>query len=304
VGAGSGIGAQLYRSKDGSSVELVNTKPDFKSTRVYDPDTSTLVINNTMIGELVVFDNQLYAFTWSREFQYQDIVVRMLGCKMNQSRIRSLSSGSPGAFEVWRSKDGVNWEKVVGKDDLYGNGMGFCLKDPAEGLANDVVTSARVFKGQLYLGTMNDNAHSAIWRTSDGTNWTKVLDFFDLGEKANYYVWRMIQFQDRLFVGTMNIGQVTDSGVTGGQIWASESGDPGTFHNLVHNGFDGETWTDGASIEIPKNIGIRTFGIFNNTLFAGTATIISVLIPKEDGSSDRRIVAGGDVGCEIWKMVP
>jgi hypothetical protein len=256
-----------------------------------------------MIGELVVFNNQLYAFTWAREFQYQDIVVRMLGCDMRQSLVSSLYSRAPGAFEVWRSKDGINWEKVVGKDDPYGNGMGFCLKDPAEGLANDVVTSARVFKGKLYLGTMNDNAHSSVWSTSDGTTWTKVLDFFDLGEKANYYAWRMIQFQEKLFIGTMNIGQVTDPGVTGGQIWMSESGDHGTFYPVVHNGFDGETWTDGASIKIPKNIGIRTFAIFNNTLFAGTATIISAVIPKEDGSNDRRTVAGSNIGCEIWKMV-
>ncbi len=302
VGAGSGIGAQLYQSKDGSTVDLIKTNPDFKSTRIYDPDKGTLVTNNTMIGELVVFNNQLYAFTWSREFQYQDLVVRMLGCEINQSWLRS-SSPSPGAFEVWRSKDGINWEKVVGKDDAYGNGMGFCLKDP-DGLANDVVTSAMVFKDHLYLGTMNENAHSAIWRTSDGTRWTKVLDFVELGEKANYYVWRMIQFQDKLFLGTMNIGPAADPAVTGGQIWASQSGSAGTFYNLVHNGFDEETWTNGESIEIPKNIGIRTFGIFNNSLFAGTATIISVLIPKGNDPNNPRTVAGSNIGCEIWKLVP
>ncbi|MEW5803582.1 MAG: hypothetical protein AB1847_15925 [bacterium] len=303
AGAGSGIGAQLYRSKDGLNWSLVETKPAFTSTMVYDPNIGIKVRNNTMIGELSVFRNQLYAFTWSRVFQYQDVVERMLGCEMDRVRERPLSSSSPGAFEVWRSSNGLNWEKVVGLDDPYGNGMGFCNKDPF-GLTNDVVTSSLVFKGQLYLGTMNDNAHSAIWKTSDGTHWTKVLDFFDLGETGNYYVWRMVEFQDKLFIGTMNVGPAADPGVTGGQIWASEAGDPGTFYNLVHNGFDGETWTNGTTIEIPKNIGIRTFGVFNNALYAGTATIISAVIPKEDGSDDRRIIAGNDIGCEIWRMKP
>ncbi len=293
--------AQLYKSKDGLNWSRVRTKSNFEFTKVIDPDTGFLVTNNVMIGELVVFRDQLYAFTWTTALKYRDILERVFGYAVD---ISTPIPNSPGAFEVWRTSDGLQWEKVVGRNDSYGNGMGFCLKDP-DGLANDAVTSAIVYKGYLYLGTVHRNARSSIWRTSDGTDWTKVVDFFDLGEKANYYTWRMISFQDKLFVGVMNLGPETAPGVTGAQIWVSDSGDPGTFYNSVHNGFDGEIWTDGAGITLPKNCGIRTFGIFNGTLFAGTATILSVPIPPEkvDGSQGRSMIAGNDIGCEIWKLV-
>lgn len=310
AGAGSNE-AQLYRSKDGFNWQVVNANPSFTSTKVSDPNSGSEVTNNTMIGELEVFNDQLYVFTWTREVRYRDIVEHMLGLTIDTpSRSNpswsdlSRSDPSPGAFEVWRSRDGVNWEKVVGKDDPYGNGMGFCLRDPDAGMDNDAIISTAVFRGQLYAGTLNSHADTAIWRTSDGTQWTKVLDFFDLGEKANYYVWRMIQFQDKLFIGTMNVGPSKENpDVTGSQIWASETGDSGTFYNLVHNGFDGETWSDGANVEIPKNIGIRTFGIFHDTLFAGTATIISTPITKRQSDGETRI-AGRDIGCEVWRMIP
>jgi len=300
--AGGGDGkAQLYRSKNGLDWNRVWTKSNFESTKVLDPKTGIMVTNNVMIGELVVFQNQLYAFTWTKGLKYRDILERAFGYNVDTSTLVSIS---PGAFEVWRSSDGLDWEKVVGKDDAYGNGMGFCLKDP-EGLANEAVSSAMVFKGYLYLGTVNDDARSSLWRTSDGTRWTKVVNFYDMGEEANYYTWRMISFQDKLFVGVMNLGPATASGVTGAQIWVSYSGDPGTFYPMVHNGFDGETWTDGAGITIPKNCGVRTFETLNDTLFAGTATILSVPIPVEkvDGSQGRSTIAGNDIGCEIWKLV-
>ncbi|MEW6379672.1 MAG: hypothetical protein AB1611_08685 [bacterium] len=304
AGAG-GYGAQLYRSKDGVNWRLAKTNPPFQSIRVYDPQIGTAVVNNTMIGELAVFHDQLYAFTWTKEARYRDVADHVFGYEVDRP---TYYSNSPGAFEVWRSSDGINWEKVIGKDDKYGNGMGLSLRDP-EGLANDVVTSAIVFNDRLYMGTQNANGNSSIWRTSDGTTWTKVLDFLELGEIANYYVWRMISFQDRLFVGTMNVGPATAPGVTGAQVWVSPSGDPGSFQNLVHNGFDGESWTNGADLEIPKNIGARTFGILNNTLYVGTAVIPSVLIPRRYNGGgykfgDRPLaIAGRDVGCEIWRLV-
>ena len=293
--------AQLYRSRDGLNWSRVEIDSSIGSTRAADPATGITVTNNIMIGELVAFHDQLYAFTWTKDLKYRTVLERVFGYDVNTS---TLIPVSPGAFEVWRSSNGLDWEKVVGKDDAYGNGMGFCLKDP-EGLANEGVTSALVFKGNLYLGTVNDHARSSVWRTSDGTQWTKVVDFYDMGEEANYYAWRMISFQDKLFVGVMNLGPSTATGVTGAQIWVSYSGDPGTFYPAVHNGFDGKTWTDDAGITIPKNCGVRTFGVFNDTLFAGTATILSVPIPmkKVDGSYGRPVIAGNDIGCEVWKLV-
>ncbi|MEW5804151.1 MAG: hypothetical protein AB1847_18810 [bacterium] len=295
-GAGNN-GAQLCRSKDGLDWELVKTEPKFESTRVFDPNTNSWVTNNTLIGELVVFKDKLYAITWTKDLKPLVVIDTM---KEEPTKDLKLPQ-SPGAFEVWRSSDGVKWETVVGQNDRYGNGMGFSRRDP-DGMNNDIVTSSTVFNGCLYLGTQNSEGNTSIWRTSNGTEWTKVLAFYDLGERYNYYIWRMIAFRDKLFIGTLNEGAVEDAGVTGAQIWISNSGDPGSFSNLIHNGFDGETLTL-ADITMPKNYGIRCFGILNDTLFAGTATIISIPVPKYN-PDDEVTIAGKDVGCEIWKMIP
>jgi len=301
AGAG-GYNAELYRSKDGLNWQLVKTEPSFQSTKVYDPEVKRMTDNNVMIGELMVFNGQLYAFTWTKEARYRDLADHVFDSGVDRTTV---TSNSPGAFEVWRSSDGVSWEKVVGQDDPYGNGMGFYLKEGPSGMDNDEVTSTVVFGENLYLGTQNSSGNSSIWRTPNGTEWTKVLDFHDLGEVANYYIWRMIPFHDRLFVGVMNVGQVNDPGVTGAQVWVSTSGDPGSYHYIVHNGFDGETWSDGAGSVIPKNTGVRSFGILNNTLYAGTAVIPSVLVPRSAivHSNRQSLIAGRDIGCEIWRLI-
>jgi len=303
-------GANLCRSKDGFTWRLVKTNPGFQSTRVLDPNTNSLVTNNMMIGELAVFNNQLYAFTWAKDVQPE------LYLKMTQAtpeEAAGMVSQPPGAFEIWRSSDGVTWERVVGQNDAYGNGMGFSLLDPDEGLNNDIAVSTAVFKGQLYVGTQNNNKNTSIWRTPNGTQWTKVLSFFDLGENSNVYVWRLFPFKDKLYVSTLNVGAVGAPGITGAQIWASDSGDPDTFYNLVHNGFDGESvaWGD---VQLPKNYGVRCFGVLNDTLFAGTATIFTMPITSTQNHAGSRLgnimgirgtaFVGQDVGCEIWQMVP
>jgi len=66
AGAGHN-GAEVYRSKDGLTWELVDANPKFTSTQVLDPVTNTLTTNNIMIGELAVFNDQLYAFTWTTD---------------------------------------------------------------------------------------------------------------------------------------------------------------------------------------------------------------------------------------------
>jgi len=339
AGTGSKM-AKLYRSKDGVRWELVKTQPGFESTVVSYPKMPNIqVTNNILIGELAVFNDQLYAFTWTDDLTstrgpfsrslpkdpllrvgseisvepeisvvqslYDDPPVEsMYGIIMGRSNGPEFSR-APGAFEVWRSSDGVKWEKVVGKDDIYGNGMGFSSKDPAN-LQNDLVTSVAVFNGGLYIGTQNPDGKTSVWRTFEGTRWEKVLDFLELGEEYNFYVWRMISCRDkasnreRLFIGTMNMGSKIDPKVTGAQIWASYSGDPGSFTKLVSNGFDGET-IKVAGITMPKNYGIRSFGILNDTLFAGTATMLSIAMP---GPPFGITIAGKRSGCEIWKLLP
>lgn len=292
-------GADLYRSKNGLKWGLVKTIPDFKSTMVFDPYKDTRVMNNAMIGELAVFKDRLYAFTWTKDVDIQG----MKAINRNeQNSDKTNMPSAPGAFEVWRSNDGVNWEKVVGQDDPYGNGMGFSLHDP-ENLDNDVITSVAVFEGYLYLGTGHDYGKASIWRTSEGTQWEKVLDFYQVGEKFNYYVWRMYPFNNKLFVGTLNIGDSEIPGVTGAQIWSSDTGDADSFYPLVLNGFDGKVIQFTRDLYLPKNCGIRSMSVFNDALFIGTATIPSVPVSRRGRRFGLHIV-GKEAGCEIWKLVP
>ena len=113
----------------------------------------------------------------------------------------------------------------------------------------------------------------------------------------------MIPFRGKLYIGTFNMLASPIPGISGGQIWVTESGEPGTFYKIVSHGFDGETisWMSEA-IRIPKNYGIRSFAVHNNQLFAGTATIFSIPVPRFNGSQIGITIAGKDVGCEIWKM--
>jgi len=291
AGMGSN-GAKLYRSKDGFDWQLVNDKPGFESTKIVNPNTGRLINNNLMIGELAVFKGYLYAFTWTNDGE-RGVIAKNVQESTQKNILASdvLVPLSPqGAFEVWRSKDGINWKKVVGLNDPYDNGLGFSGHDP-ENLDNNVVPAVTVFQDHLYLGTEHDSGKTAVWRTANGTDWNKVLNFYDLGEKCNYYIWSMLPFNDQLFVGTLNVGSTRNADVTGAQIWVSDSGDLGSFYNLVHNGFDGESIIVSPTLKIPKNMGVRTFGILNDTLFAGTATY-----PMSN--------IGQNVGCEIWKMIP
>ena len=299
AGTGSN-GAKLYRSIDGSNWTQVYTNPSLESTKVLDPETNIEVINNVMIGELTVFNGYLYAFTWTMDIDPKALK-KIIDRDNTPNPNTPYFPPTPGAFEVWRSSDGINWEKVVGKNDIYHNGLGFYCYDP-ENLDNDAVTAVTVFKGKLYLGTANCWRKSSVWRTSEGTHWEKVLDFFELGEEYNYYIWRMISFNGRLFVGTMNTGPAQESGATGAQIWVSDSGKPGSFTNIIHNGFDGKTITVMDRI-IPKNMGIRCFNEFRGQLFVGTATIFSIPVQRSKGKHGITI-AGKNIGCEIWKMVP
>jgi len=302
AGVGGSI-ASLYRSKDGFEWDYVATEPNIGSQMTQDPLTGLYIINNVMIGELAVFGDYLYAFTWTKDLDYRAIswLIKRIAQAGNQGEEILSIPATPGAFEVWRSKNGVNWEVVVGQDDSYGNGMGFSGYSP-ENLDNDAVTSVAVFKNHLYLGTEHDKGRTSIWRTAEGTTWEKVLDFYDLGEHFNYYVWRLQPFNGRLFAGTMNLGAVINPKVTGAQIWVSDSGNRNTFSPLVYNGFDGEAALTVAGLRIPKNFGIRSFGVFNNSLFTGTATLSGISAWKVDQSEG--LPMPKEIGCEVWKLYP
>ena len=93
VGVG-GDAAKLYRSRDGLNWELVNDK-SFDSTKVPDPKKG-LVTNNVMIGELAVFNNQIYAFTWTKDANYRS--TRWLLNRSIQESIQDNNSQDPSTL--------------------------------------------------------------------------------------------------------------------------------------------------------------------------------------------------------------
>jgi len=250
---------------------------------------------NIGVGELIPFDppddglgiEYLYAGTWTVE------------------SFDILDPSKHKGFEIWRTNgtekgDGtLYWEQVVGRDIPYGNPPGFGDSKNAN------VMSVETFDGALYVGTLNFADGAEIWRTRDGTTWECVVPYGFV--RLNGYIWRMIEYQDKIIAGTMNP-------LFGCELWASGTGDHGTWEQINLNGMD-------LSYNIPLNIsrlfnntelppvpiadqyGVRTVGIYEGYLMVGTASRgdwvdmgLDMMLgndPPHDYSTY--------VGCEVWQ---
>jgi hypothetical protein len=113
------------------------------------------------------------------------------------------------------------------------------------------IHSLEAFNGQIYATTQNVADHGQLWRTSEGLTWTQVISSGFWGVPTDTLVapLDMIEFQDQLYLGITDIGP--------GQVWRSP---------------DGEVWTqvEGAGFENPNNLGINTFAVFKDWLYAAT----------------------------------
>jgi hypothetical protein len=96
--------------------------------------------NNTVVSSMTVFNGNIYA-----------------------------GSANVSGAQVWRSQDGVTWEKVVD----FGDGTG--LTGGVSDLNNDRITSMAVNGNYLYIGTKNNvgggGNGAEVWRTPDGVTW-------------------------------------------------------------------------------------------------------------------------------------
>jgi hypothetical protein len=191
-------------------------------------------------GEIIEFNGSLYVGTWSSP---------KYGC------------------EIWRF-NGSTWTNVVGRfGPIWGCGFG--------NIHNCAVTSMTVFKGHLYVGTMNfdwsNNGFCEVWRNNNSncTDWVKVVDngFRDgsgAGPTArNAYAWRMVNFSGMLYVGTFNI-PIPWWGERGCELFRSGTGNSGDWHIMNLSG--------GQGFGEKENYGIRGLVNWNNQyLYVGVA---------------------------------
>lgn len=106
-----------------------------------------------------------------------------------------------GFCQIWRSSNGENWTKVADR--------GFRDFDTTEKTHNIDARAMMVYKDWLYVGTSNRGplgGHKGcqLWKTSDGTNWSKVeLPGGDgFGEAENDGIFSMEIYNNWLYVGT------------------------------------------------------------------------------------------------------
>ena len=187
-------GGEIWRSGDGLNWTRVVTQGFGDPT-------------NGEVMRLAVFNNQIYAATWSY-------------------------TSTHGA-EIWRSAtgDSGSWTRVVS------NGLGDST--------NQAGLTMEVFNGALYAGTYSWDENTQrpagceIWRTTDGLNWTRVVtDGF--GNANCHASGALAGFGDYLYAG---LGIVNPDTWTRepGQIWrcsaASGCDEASDWSQVIADGF-------------------------------------------------------------------
>ena len=187
-------GGEIWRSSDGTSWEPV-VQGGFGDRY------------NGEVMRLAVFNNQIYAATWSY-------------------------TSTHGA-EIWRSSTGNagDWTRVIT------NGLGDAT--------NQAVLTMEVFNGALYAGTYSWDENTQrptgceVWRTTDGSNWTSVVTA-GLGTSNCGTVSSLAAFGDYLYAGT-GIWYARSDPPVGGEIWRCEAvsgcDEASDWQRIVVNGF-------------------------------------------------------------------
>ena len=144
--------------------------------------------------------------------------------------------------EIWRSADGENWSVVV--DQGFG-----ALGDAPR------IAAMGVYNGMFYAATGNwldpSPPGAQIWRTADGINWVSVVTG-GFGDNKNTAVLALEEINGFLYAGTRNE-------LTGGEIWRSPSGNPGSWTQVNQDGF-GDI----------SNTAITSLVVFRGMVYAGT----------------------------------
>ena len=195
-----------------------------------------------------------------------------------------------GGCQIWRSADGLSWEKVVDR------GFRDFLPENEQFIRNPYVWEMDVYKEKLYVGTFNCNSlfnlpegGCQLWCTEDGENWEKVdiPNGNGFGNEENYGIRRMEVYKDELYLAVAaNAYQFDGPNVQACELWK----------------YDGTNWTqiigdlqtnpyekDGFGSKYNKYIWSMTV-TSDDYLWVGTLNTQHVRIMNEDTK-----------GCEVWR---
>lgn len=260
------FGAQLLRTADGTTWEVVMTG-GFGNR-----DLAT-------IRGMAVFDGFIYVglqnfatgpgelWRSADGLNFEPVNVDGFGDPGNQSPhalevfagqlyVANKHRSNPPGLNIVRSADGLNFETVVGPDSGTPGAFGSPQGNKAS-LDMHVHTD-----GYLYVGTTRRSGFQ-VWRTADGINYQRVVRA-GFADRGNVYAWRFISYDGYLWLGTYNY-LAAYAGIKGGAVWRTA---------------DGENWTEmvgrnglyhGYGFDNVYNWGIRSFSVYNDKLYIGTA---------------------------------
>ena len=152
-------GAQIWRSLDGINFEVVVGDGAATPSGFGDPNTAAIL-------HMEVFNGYMY-----------------IG-NLNFDR----------GFDMQRTNDGINYEKV-GQDGFgYGSCAGYAWR-------------FNVFDGYLWMAGLNTCDGGTVWRTSDGTNWEQIVGDVGLvpggfGDVSNWGNRSIGVYNNKIYIGT------------------------------------------------------------------------------------------------------
>jgi hypothetical protein len=170
--------------------------------------------------------------------------------------------------EIWRSVDGVRWERIM-------SGFGYPDPLPEDAAFGDTPGSLAVFGNYLYLGLdifdinatdwehpENNIGPGQIWRSKDGLNWEPVM----LGGFGNWRSWKvdgLTTFHGQLYAWTWTLNWASWENDGGVEVWRSKDGLHWTQVN--EDGFgDPNNWVSHEDVAVAQYKGKLFFGTLND----------------------------------------
>lgn len=166
-------------------------------------------------------EKSLLSVLISKRFEYNNHYFLMLWLSISLNLAMHMRARMSDGCEVWKYNSSIDtWSQLVGDNPEADLPVGF---GDTKTIAASVI---KKFKDKLYVGTWTSPIKGCeIWRY-DGSIWEQVVGKNALikggfNDSRNVAAWCIEEFNDYLYVGTMNWGY-TDSG--GCQIWRTQDG--------------------------------------------------------------------------------